>query len=200
MSRAQEWAEQVIRKRGGVIRTGDALDAGIHPRTLYALRDAGRIERLARGLYRLTDSEPSSHPDLVTVAASIPGGVVCLVSALAFHELTTQIPRHIDLALPKGSWSPRLDHPPLCIYRFGGKSMTEGIQRHRIDGIGVRVFAPEKTLADCFKFRNRIGKDTAVEALRMYWRRGRADLESILRFAEIDRVTRVIRPYLESML
>ena len=197
---ASERAERIFREHGGILRTGEALEAGIHPRTLYALRDAGRIERLARGLYRLTAAEPSANPDLLTVAARIPKGVGCLVSALAFHQITTQIPHAVDLALPKGAWKPRLEHPPLRTYRFSGKAMTEGVETHDISHVNVRIFSAEKTLADCFKFRHKIGLDIALEALRMYWRRSRADVSAITRFAEIDRVTAVMRPYLEAML
>ncbi|MCP3905199.1 MAG: transcriptional regulator [Planctomycetes bacterium] len=197
---ASENAERIFREHGGTLRTGEALKAGIHPRTLYALRDAGRVERLARGLYRLATAEPAVNPDLLTVAARIPKGVVCLVSALAFHQITTQIPHAVDLALPKGAWTPRLEHPPVRTYRFGGKAMSEGIETHDVSHVSVRIFSAEKTLADCFKFRHKIGLDIAIEALRMYWRRGRADLSAITRFAEIDRVTAVMRPYLEAML
>jgi predicted transcriptional regulator of viral defense system len=197
---ASENAERIFRDRGGTLRTGEAIQAGIHPRTLYALRDAGRLERLARGVFRLTDAEPSANPDLLTVATSVPAGVVCLISALAFHRMTTQIPHQIDLAIPKGAWTPRLEHPPVQIYRFGGRSMTEGIERHDVGGVIVRLFSVEKTLADCFKFRNKIGLDVAIEGLRMYWRRGRPDLRAITRFAQIDRMTTVMRPYLEAML
>jgi predicted transcriptional regulator of viral defense system len=123
-----------------------------------------------------------------------------MISALAFHQITTQIPHQIDLALPKGTWTPKLDHPPLRIYRFSGEAMTEGIQTHEMDGISVRIFSPEKTLADCFKFRNRIGLDVALEALRMHRRRGRLDLTALARYAAIDRVTVVMRPYLEALL
>ena len=136
-------AERIFREHGGTLRTGEALEAGIHPRTLYALRDAGRIERLARGLYRLTAAEPSANPDLLTVAARIPKGVVCLVSALAFHQITTQIPHAVDLALPKGAWKPSLEHPPLQIYRFSGKAMTEGVETHDISHVNVRIFSAE---------------------------------------------------------
>jgi len=193
-------AEEIFREHGGTLRTSEALEAGIHPRTLYALRDAGRVEKLARGLYRLADAEPAIDPDLLTVAARVPKGVVCLISALSFHHITTQIPHEVDLALPKGAWTPTLQHPPLRIYRFSGKAMTEGVETHEVSAVEVRVFSAEKTLADCFKFRNKIGLDVAVEALRMYWRRGRTDIAAITRFAKIDRVDTVMQPYLEAML
>lgn len=197
---AHESAERLFRDRGGTLRTVEALRAGIHPRTLYALRDAGRIERLARGLYRLADAEPSTDPDLLTVALRVPAGVVCLISALAFHRITTQIPHEIDLALPAGAWTPKLDRPPLRIYRFSGKAMTEGIASHDIGGAKVRVFSAEKTIADCFKFRHKIGLDVAIEALQMYWRQRRVNTSAITKFAAIDRVDVVMRPYLATML
>lgn len=193
-------AEEIFREHGGTLRTSEALEAGIHPRTLYALRDSGRVEKLARGLYRLADAEPAIDPDLLTVAARVPKGVVCLISALSFHQITTQIPHEVDLALPKGAWTPALQHPPLRIYRFSGNAMTEGVETHEVSAVEVRVFSAEKTLADCFKFRNKIGLDVAVEALRMYWRRGRTDIAGITRFAKIDRVETVMQPYLEAML
>ena len=199
-STATEKAERIFRRHGGTLRTGYAITAGIHPRTLYAMRDSGHLKRLSRGLYQLADIEPAANPDLLTVAARVPGGVVCLISALAFHLITTQIPHEIDLALPQGAWQSRLKYPPIRIYRFSDKVMTEGVETHEEGGVTIRVFCAEKTLADCFKFRNKIGLDIAIEALRMYWRRGRPNINAITRFAEIDRVTKVMRPYLESML
>ena len=152
------------RSTGGILRTAQALRAGIHPGTLYAMRDSGALEVVSRGVYRLAGSSPLGNPDLVTVATRIPGGVVCLVSALAFHELTTQIPHEVHVALPRGTEEPRLAHPPIKTYRFTGGAFTEGVETHELDGVSVRIYSPEKTLADCFKFRNKIGLDTAVEA------------------------------------
>jgi len=195
-----EHGERIFREAGGTLRTKQALEAGVHPRTIYALRDAGRLERRARGVYRLARAEPSSNPDFLTVAVKVPAGVVCLISALAFHQITTQIPHQVEIALPRGAWAPRLEHPPIRVYHFSEKAMAEGVEKHDLGGVTVRVFSPEKTLADCFKFRNKIGVDIALEALRMYWRRGRADVPAILRFAEVDRVSAVMRPYLEAML
>lgn len=199
MPSATSTAESVFRDAGGTLRTREALAAGIHPRTLYALRDSGRIEQLARGLFRLADADPSADPDLLTVAARVPAGVLCLVSALHFHGLTTQIPQRIHVALPEGASTPRLSHPPLQIYRFRGQAMTEGVDDHLIDGRPLRVYSPEKSLADCFKFRRRIGLDICLEALRAYWRRRQVDVPALRRFASIDRVSRVMQPYLESM-
>ena len=185
---------------GGVLRTSAALRAGIHPRRLYEMRDSGVVERLGRGLYRLADLLPLTNPDLVTVAAKVPAGVVCLISALAYHEITTQIPHEVQVALPRGAEPPRLEHPPLRMFWFSGRAFTEGIERHKVDGIVMRVYGPEKTLADCFKYRNKLGMDTDLEALRLYrtWKRTKVD--ELMRFARVCRVEKVMRPYLEALL
>ncbi len=193
-------AAEIFRKHGGVLRTGEALRAGIHPGTLYAMRDSGLLERVSRGVYRLAGSPPLGNPDLVTVATRIPGGVICLISALSFHELTTQIPHEVHVALASGAREPRLDHPPIRTYRFTGQSFTAGVETHDVDGVGVRIYSPEKTLADCFKFRNRIGLDTAVEALRSYRERGGIRVDELMHYASICRVKKVIQPYLEAIL
>ena len=189
-----------FKRRGGILRTRDALADGIHRRTLYALRDQGVVEQMARGLYRLVDAPPLAAPDLITVSAKIPQGVICLISALAFHELTTQIPHQVDLAIPRNSEPPRLDYPPLRVYRFSAAAFSAGIEDHMLDGVRVRVYDAEKTLADCFKYRNKIGLDTALEALRFYKERRRVNVEALLRYAGICRVTNVMRGYLEAIL
>jgi predicted transcriptional regulator of viral defense system len=195
-----ERARAVFLKHAGTMRTGEAIAAGVHPRTLYAMRDEGLLERVSRGVYRLAEVEPVGDPDLLIVAARAPDAVVCLISALALHGMTTQIPHAVDIALPPGKWAPVLDRPPIRVYRFSGKAMTEGIEERRIDGVTIRVYGPEKTLADCFKFRNKIGLDVAVEALRMYRREHRVNIPAITRYADIDRVTKVMRPYIEGIL
>lgn len=190
----------VFRDRGGVLRTTEVLRAGVHRRTLYAMREAGTVERLGRGLYRLADSPPLSNPDLVLVAAKAPKGVVCLISALAFHNLTTQIPHEVHLAVQRGSEFPRIEHPPIRIIQMSGAAFREGVETHTMDGLRVRVYCPEKTLADCFKFRNKIGLDIAVEALRFYRERRKIKAGDLLRYAAVCRVANVMRPYLEALL
>jgi len=190
----------VFRNGGGVLRTAEALEAGVHPGTLYAMRDRGILERVSRGVYRLAEGMPLWNPDLVTVAARIPSGVICLISALSFHELTTQIPHEVYVALPKGAEEPRLSYPPVRTFRFSGRAFTEGIETHDLDGVQIRIYGREKTLADCFKFRNRIGLDVAVEALRFYFEQGKVDLDGLLRLASVCRVAKVMRPYIEAML
>ncbi len=190
----------VFRKHGGILRTSQALQAGIHPSTLYSMRDDGTLEAVSRGVYRLVDSEPPGNPDLVTVATRVRGGVICLISALAFHELTTQIPHEVHVALQRGAEIPRLEYPPIKIYWASGQAYSAGVETHEIDGVGVRIYSPEKTLADCFKFRNKIGLDTAVEAVRFYRERRSINMDALMRYAKICRVEKVIRPYLEAIL
>jgi predicted transcriptional regulator of viral defense system len=195
-----EVATKVFRRHGGILRTGEALDQGIHRRTLYAMRDAGVLERLERGLYRLTDLPPLSDPDLVTVARKIPKGVICLISALHFHNVTTQIPHAVSIAVNRGTEPPRLNFPPIRIYWFSGEAFTAGVEQHSIENTTVRVYGVEKTLADCFKYRNKIGMDTVREALDLYRERQKPDRKKLIEFARICRVEKIMRPYLESHL
>lgn len=195
-----ERARRVFLEHDGVLRTGEALKAGVHPRVLYAMRDEGLLEVLARGVYRLADSPPLSSPDLATVAQRVPQGVFCLVSALAFHELTTQIPHEVHVAVARGAWPPRLAHPPIRVYWFTGQAFTEGVEVHEVDGVPLRVYGPEKTLADCFKYRNKIGMDVVLEALKLYRERRSVRVDALLEYARICRVENVARPYLEALL
>ena len=189
-------AKKVFRDRGGVLKTGEALSAGIHPRTLYEMERSGILEKLARGLYRLTDMPPLGNPDLVSVALKVPNGVICLISALAYHEITTQIPHEVYLALGRGAEPPRMEYPPIRIFWFTGEAFTEGIDKCKLDGVQVRIYSREKTIADCFKYRNKIGLDTAIEALKLYRERKRFKVDDLMRFARVCRVEKVIRPYL----
>lgn len=193
-------AKVVFRRAGGILRTRDALEAGIHPRTLYGMRDAGDVETLSRGVYRLTEMPLPEDFDLVTVASRVPAGVICLISALSFHDLTTQIPHEIYLALPRGARRPKLDFPPLRIFWFNQVVFSHGIEVHRRDGVQVKVYSPEKTIADCFKYRGRIGADVAVEGLRRLQERGPLPVQELARFAKTDRVEHLMRPYLEALV
>jgi predicted transcriptional regulator of viral defense system len=194
-----EFAEKQFRKHGGLLRASEAIALGIHPRTLYRLRDEDRLVTVSRGLYRLADLPELSDPDLVLVATRIPQAVICLISALAFHEITTEIPHEVSIALPRTVKRPRLDHPPLRVFWFSGESLTEGVEEHKIDVVKVRVYGPEKTVADCFKFRNKIGLDVAIEALKLCRERKGSTPRKLLHYARICRVERVMRPYLEAL-
>lgn len=199
-SEAVRAAKFVFRRSGGILRMADAIREGVHRRTLYAMRDTGQIEVLARGLFRLSDLPPLGNPDLVTVAARVPHSVVYLISALAFHEMTTQIPHAIWIAVPRNSEPPRLDYPPIRVVRLSHVPYAAGRETHLLDGNAVMVYSREKTLADCFKHRNDIGLDTVLEAVRMYKAQRRINVDAILQFANICRVARVARPYLEALL
>ena len=164
------------------------------------MRDEGILEQLSRGLYRLTGLPLVSNPDLIRVALKVPNGVVCLISALAFHDLTTQVPHVVHVALERGAEPTRLDYPPLKIYWFTGNAFREGIELHSVDHVFVRIYSPEKTLADCFKYRNKLGLDVAMEALKRYRERGKMNLEALFRSARACRVENVMRPYLEALL
>jgi predicted transcriptional regulator of viral defense system len=190
----------IFRQHGGTLRTAEALRLGVHPRTLYAMRDSGVLERLSRGLYRLAELPPLSNPDLITIAFKIPQAVVCLVSALAFHELTTQIPHAVDVALHNRAERPRLDYPPLRIFWFSGSAWSEGVETHLIDDVPVRIYGPEKSVADAFKYRRKIGLDVALEALKFYRQHQDFDVSRLLHYARVCRVEKVIRPYLEALL
>lgn len=196
---ADRRALKAFARSGGILRTRRALALGIHPRTLYRLRDEGRLVRVSRGVFRLSSLPRAGRPDLVAVATRVPRAVVCLVSALAFHDLTTEVPHEVHIALPRGTKVPRLEHPPLRVYRFSGPALTAGVQRVGVDGVPVQVYGPEKTVVDCFRFRNRLGLDVATEALRACLRRRGARRPDLLRFARLCRVERVMLPYLEAL-
>lgn len=197
---AHDKATQILKEHGGTLRTGEALKAGIHPRVLYSLRDQGRIEQVSRGVFRLSDLPPISNPDLVSVALRVPKAVICLISALSFHHLTTQVPREVAIALERGTESPRIDFPPVSIHRFTKEAYYAGVEKHEIDGVEIFVYDPEKTIADCFKFRNKMGLDVVLEALKLYKERGRFNTEELLRYGHICRVAKIMKPYLEAMV
>ena len=198
--KARQKALEAIREMGGTIRTMDAIQAGIHPRTLYQLRDSGELEVLSRGVYHLLDERQISDPDLVIVAKRVPQAVICLVSALAYHDITTQIPHAVSIALPKGAETPRIDYPPISVHRFSETALLEGVETHEIDGVPISVYCPEKTLADCFKFRNKIGMDIVLEALKLYQARKPFNLDKLITYARVCRVEKIMRPYLELTL
>ncbi len=188
---------ELFRQHGGGLRMAEALRLGINRKTLYAMRDDGVVVPVSRGVYRLAALDPLAHPDLVTVAKRVPQGVLCLISALSFHDLTTQ--HTIDVALKRGKTKPRLDYPPTRFFWFSGPAFDEGIETHELDGVRVRIYAPEKTLVDCFRYRNQIGMDVVLEALRLWRERRKKKLDVLLKYARMRHVERAMRPYLEAM-
>ena len=195
-----ERATTIFRTHNGYLRTSEATRLGIAPRTLYAMRDRSLLEQVSRGIYRLAELPELANPDLVEVALRIPKGVICLISALAFHNLTTQIPHQISLALPQHSAKPRLDYPPLRLFWLSPPSYEAGIEEHLLDNVPVRIYSVEKTIADCFKFRHQIGQNVALEALKDYFISRRFQIELLLNYARINRVERIMRPYMEALI
>jgi predicted transcriptional regulator of viral defense system len=193
-----EIAKAFIKSRGGIIRTSDALGAKIHPRTLYQLRDQGIIEEISRGLYKFSNVA-LSQPDFVTVASRIPAGVICLVSALSYHGVTTQIPHQVFVALRQGRRPSRLDSPPVSIHHFSPEAHSAGVEIHKIDSVQVKIYNVEKTLVDCFKFRNKIGMDVFLEAIKFYQSRKKVRINQLINFARICKVETVMRPYIETL-
>lgn len=199
---AMENAIKVFQKHRGILKTKEVMQYGIHPRTLYHMRDQSIVEPIARGLFHLAELPTISNIDLVTVAKQVPKGIVCLISALDFHGLTTQIPHFVDIAYRRDWRTPTVRHPPIKIFRYSEESYNLGVEHHVIDGISVAIYSPEKTIVDCFKFRNKVGLNIAIEALKSYWLRKNKNpsVNAIMKYAKICRAEKIIRPYLESLI
>ena len=189
----------IIKANKGIIKANEAIKKHIHPRTLYSLRDKGILEQMSYGLYKLKQNKVS-YPDFVTVALRVPNGVVCLISALAFHNLTTQVPHKVWVAIKRNASRPRIDHPPISVHQFSVQSFSSGIDKHIFDKVPVKIYNPEKTIVDCFKFRNKIGMNIVLEALAFYKERKKFNPTKLMRYAKIDRVENVIKPYIESII
>lgn len=183
-----------------ILTTREVVERGIHRQLLSRLVREGVLERIERGCYQLAEGQVTEHHGLAVAAAAVPHGVICLLSALAFHGLGTQLPAEVWMALDRRARRPALRHPPLRIVRFGGAALSEGVENHVIEGQSVRIYRVAKTLADTFKYRNKIGLEVALEALREAWRERRFSMDELDRFARICRVERVMRPYLEALV
>jgi predicted transcriptional regulator of viral defense system len=187
-------------QRRGTVAAAETANRGIHSQELTRLVAEGVIERVARGQYRLAGRPITEHHALAVVARAVPRGVICLVSALGFHGIGTQLPAEVWLAIDRRARAPALEYPPLRVVRFSGPAFTDGVETHRIEGDAVRVYGVAKTLADLFKYRNRVGLEVTLEALREAWRTRRFTMAEIERFARVCRVERVMRPYLEALV
>jgi predicted transcriptional regulator of viral defense system len=191
-------ALRMIRKIG-LARPRDLEAFGVSRAHLSSLLKQGLVRRYARGIYVVSEHAPTAQHTLAQVAKRVPDGVFCLLTALRFHGLTTQSPGEVWIALPEKARRPRLDSPRLRVARFSGAALTEGVETRRVEGVPLRVYSPAKTVADCFKYRNKIGIDVAVEALRDFSRRHRGGANELARFARICRVSRVMQPYLDAI-
>ena len=183
----------------GLVRPGELEARGVPRAQLYRLVQKGLVEKRSRGLYTATQHPYTAEHTLAQVTKRVPSGVFCLLTALRFHELTTQSPAEVWIALPEKARKPRLDYPRLRVARFSGAALTEGIETHRREGVDIRVYSAAKTVADCFKYRNKVGIDVAVEALRDFGRRYRGGATELAHFARICRVSRVMQPYVDAI-
>jgi predicted transcriptional regulator of viral defense system len=188
-----------VRKKG-MIRSRELSALGIPRVYLSRLVHDGHLERVSRGLYQIAESDITEHFTMVQAAKRIPHGVVCLLSALSFHNFTAQLPFQVWIAVERGKWEAGLKDLPLRIFEFSGKSFHEGIETHTIQGVTVKVYSPAKTVADCFKYRNKIGLDVALEALRECRREKKCTSDELWHFARVCRVSNVMRPYMEAMV
>ena len=189
---------ELVRSQG-LLRPCDLTEQGLPRMALTRAVRRGELERVGRGLYGLPDRQVSEHGSLAEVACRVPKGVVCLLSALRFHGLTTHAPFEVWLAIENKALAPKLDYPKLRIVRFSGAALTEGVEDHIVDGVTVRVTCVAKTVADCFKYRNKIGLDVAMEALRDAWHAKRMTGDDLWHYAKVCRVANVMRPYLDSL-
>lgn len=192
-------AIRTLARRRGLIRVRDVKARGIHPEYLRRLASKGELARLGRGLYALPDAEITEYHSLAEVSVRVPDAVICLLTALRFHGLGTQNPKKVWIALDRKAALPRLTDPPIRVVRFAKPAMAQGVEERRVEGVRVRLTTPARTVVDCFKYRNKIGLDVALEALRAYRRRKEFNLDEIWKYATLQRVARVMRPYLEAI-
>jgi predicted transcriptional regulator of viral defense system len=194
----EQKTKSVFRQKGGILRTSELLDSGIHPRTIYQMREKGELIELSRGVFKLADLPPIENSDLIAVGKRVPNGVICLISALSFYNLTDEVPHEVYLAIERGRSTPNIDYPPTRIFHFSASTFSAGVETHDLEANIVKIFAPEKTIADCFKFRNKIGLEVAIEALKRCLAK-KGSRAKIIEFAKKCRVAEVIKPYLEAI-
>ena len=200
MSTKEKKFIEFLKKKGGMVSYKEIIKAGFNKAFLKDNLNSGRIQKVDRALYRLSDDFTLSNPDLVAVSIKVSKGVVCLISALAFHEATTEIPHRINIAIPRGAWANKINYPPVKFYHFASKAWEAGVEKHEIEEYQIKVYSVAKTIADCFKFRNKIGIDVAREALKTAITEKGVQPKEIMKYAEICRVDNIIKPILEAML
>lgn len=196
MSRQQQILE--LARIKGIIRAEDVEAVGISRNYLYRMHKEGLLEKSAVGLYALPEAPVTENSSLVEISKRMPQAVACLISALSYHGITTQIPHEIWLAIPRGSWRPDVEYPTLNLTYVSEPAYSFGVQEHVISGVTVKIYSPAKTVADCFKFRNKVGLDVTIEALREAWRSRKVTVDELVKAAEINRVSKIMRPYLEA--
>lgn len=192
--------KELFLANGGYLRMSQAIEAGVSRDAFYSLRDKGVIIQESRGLYRLAGQPDHPYPDLCVVSLRYPKAILCLISALSFHDATTQIPKEVHIALPRGSRTPVMQYPPLHTYFFSKAPYEAGIEVHQIEGVGVKVYNLEKTIIDCFKFRNQIGMDVFLEAIKLYKSKAKFQPSRLAEYAKVCGVEKAVFPYLEAIL
>ena len=199
-SNKPENAIMKMARKTGVVRAREIRKAGLHPEYLRKLCNSGLLIRTGRGLYVVADGDFTEHHSLAEACKRVPHGIVCLLSALSYHEIGTQNPNQIWMAIDRSMRKPKVDYPPIRIFRFSGPSLKEGIEEKKIEGVSVRVYNPAKTVADCFKYRNKVGIDVAIEALKECWRSRRSTIDELVYYAKICRVRNIMQPYIEAII
>ena len=189
-----------LAKRKGVVQAADVVAEGVPREYLSRLTRQGLLERIGRGLYCLPERDLGEHQVLIEVSRRVPKGVFCLLSALRFHELSTQSPFEVWIAVESKSWLPKIEYPPVRFVYFSKSALAAGVHTHLLEGVPVKVFNSAKTVVDCFKYRNKIGLDVALEALKEGWSKKIFTMDELTRYAKICRVQNVIRPYLEVLV
>lgn len=192
--------KKIFAGKSGILRASTAIEQGVPKHVLYEMVKTGELIREAQGIYRLSESEPLGNPDLVQISLRVPRAVVCLISALYFHDLTTQIPHQVYFALPRDVKTPKIEYPPIRVFHFSEEPYQTGIVEEVVDGVKVKIYGREKTVADCFKFREKIGMDIALEALKDYLKQPRPNVSMLMKYAKVNRVEKIMRPYLEALL
>lgn len=200
MSTKEKKFIEFLKKRGGMVSYKEIIKAGFNKASLNDNLNSGQIQKVDRALYRLSDNFTLSNPDLVAVSIKVSKGVVCLLSALSFHEATNEIPRYINIAIPRGAYANKINYPPVKFYHFASEAWKAGIEKFEIEGYQIKVYSLAKTIADCFKFRNKIGMDVAREALKIAITEKDVQPKEIMQYAEICRVDNIIKPVLEAIL
>ena len=192
--------KKIFANNNGILRASAAIELGVPKHVLYEMVKTGELIREAKGIYRLSESEPLGNPDLVNISLRVPKAVFCLISALYFHELTTQIPHQVYFALPRDIKTPRIQYPPIRVFHFSKEPYQAGIVEHKLDRVKVKIYDREKTVADCFKFRQKVGMDVALEALKDYLSQPPLNVSLLMKYARVNHVEKIMRPYLEALL
>jgi predicted transcriptional regulator of viral defense system len=187
-------------RKTGVVRAREIRGAGLHPEYLRKLCKSGHLIRTGRGLYSLADGDFTEHHSLAEACKRVPHGIICLLSALSYHEIGTQIPLEVWIAIDRKMRKPKVDYPPIRVFRFSGPSLNKGIEEKKVEGVIVRIYNQAKTVADCFKYRNKVGIDVAIEGLKECWRYRRCTIDQLVHYSRICRVQNIIRPYLEAIV